>query len=64
MTIEVLTNDDTLQTFFAVMVNGKEKFRFTEKFLAESALVQLDDDEKTSAVVVPVTSDGKQVLFG
>ena len=56
--------EDNLQTFFAVMVNGKEKARFNDKMLATAALTQLTEAEQTTAVVVPVTSEGKQLLFG
>lgn len=59
-----MINDNETQTFFAVMVNGKEKSRFTEKTLADNALIQLTEAEKATAVVVPVTSEGKQLLFG
>ena len=59
-----MINDDVTQTFFAVMVNGKEKSRFNEKTLADNALTQLTEAEKATATVVPITGEGKQLLFG
>jgi hypothetical protein len=55
---------DVTEVAYAIMVNGKEKMRFNERVLAEAALVTFSEDERATAAIVPITNDGKQILFG
>ena len=55
---------DITQTYWVVQVNGKTVTRkLSSKFLAEAEIPHLTPEERQSAVVVPVTADGQQLLF-
>ena len=67
MTPEILRDNDASTMgplFYAVVVNGQVQSKFTEKVLAESAIMNLPEDQKATATVVAMTGDGKQLLLG
>lgn len=56
---------DAEQTFYAVMVNGAiVSPRYASPGLAEDMIKLLGEAQQSIAEVVPVTSDGKQILLG
>jgi hypothetical protein len=60
-----LITDDMDVVYFVVQVNGVPvSTRFSERMMAEMAKSNLPEEQKMIAEVVPVTTDGKQVLLG
>lgn len=56
---------DNEQVMYAVSVNGQIVTQpCTTASAAEAQILQLSEAMQTSARVVPVTSDGRQVLLG
>lgn len=52
-------------TYWMVKVNGKVvASNLPTKMVAESTVLQLPPDQRPLAEIVPVTADGKTVLFG
>jgi hypothetical protein len=49
---------------FNVVVNGKTERANVPKTVAESYVGGLDEDSRKAAYIVPITDDGKEVLFG
>ncbi len=57
--------ENTEQTFYAVSVNGNIcSPKYTTPGGAESQISLLSEADQSIAEVVPVTYDGKQILFG
>lgn len=53
------------QVKYVIKVNGKVvSIPFTSKMLAEQHINNLPQDQQIIAEVVPVTEDGRQILFG
>jgi hypothetical protein len=53
------------QTFFNVIIQGRVvAINLPSRQLAEATLLQLPPEQRMLAEIVPVTNDGKQVLFG
>lgn len=62
---EMLTNDDPTVVQYVIKVNGiPVSAPFGDKMLAEMARNNLPEEQRMIAEVVPVTSDGKQILLG
>ncbi len=60
-----LITDSMDVVYFVVKVNGREvTTKFNDRMMAEMAIGNLPEDQKMIAEVVPVTTDGKQVLLG
>lgn len=60
-----IITDDVNVVKYVVKVNGVEiSTRFGERMMAEMAMNNLPDEQKTIAEVVSVTTDGKQLLLG
>jgi len=60
-----MITDDMDVVYYVVKVNGVAvSTRFTERMMAEMAKNNLPEEQKMLAEVVPVTTDGKQVLLG
>lgn len=52
-------------TLWAVVVNGRTvATNLPSRLLAESTIMNLPPEQRQFAQAVPVTSDGKTVLFG
>ena len=52
-------------TFFAIRINGKVTMsNIPSRQLAESMVFNLPNEQRVLAEIVPVTSEGKTVLFG
>lgn len=52
------------QLKYAIKINGKVvSILFTSKMLAEQHLNNLPQEQQMIAEVVPVTKDGRQILF-
>ncbi len=59
----IMDNGDVV--YYVVKVNGVEiSTRFNERLVAEMAKNNLPNEQKMIAEVVPITTDGKQVLLG
>ncbi len=57
--------EDNDQVYYAVLVNGNiSSHKFTTPAGAESQISMLSESDQATAEVVPVTYDGKQLLFG
>lgn len=53
------------QTLYAIRVNGQTLFtNLPSRQLAEAQLLILPQEQRALAEIVPITSGGKQVLFG
>lgn len=51
--------------YYVVKVNGVEITpKWPDRMMAENSLLSLPDDQRILAEVVPVTTDGKQMLLG
>ena len=60
---QILT--DNQQIYYVVRVNGANiTAPVTSKMVAESSLNSLPPETQSIAEVVPVTADGKELLFG
>lgn len=60
-----MITDNTTQTFYAVMVNGAiVSPRYATPALAEDMIKLLSEAHQSIAEVVPVTSNGQQILLG
>jgi len=60
-----IITDDMDVVYYVVQVNGiPVSTRFNERMMAEMAKNGLPEEQKMIAEVVPVTTDGKQVLLG
>ena len=55
---------DQPTTYYAIKAHGVVSGRYTHQILAEQAKQQLPENDRTSAVVVPVDSNGRELLFG
>ena len=55
-------NDDNIK--YQVVVNGSVLAERSSKHLAESFISQLTTEQQNIANIVPITSDGKQILLG
>ncbi len=67
MTPEILKDNDAATMgplYYAVVVNGQVQSKFSEKVIAESAIMNLPEDQRSAATVVAMTGDGKQLLLG
>lgn len=64
MNNQVLSSGDVV--YYAVKVNGTQIQKFSDKTIAENIKLQIEKDKGPSVLVevVPVTSDGKEILFG
>lgn len=52
-------------TMYSVIVQGRVvATNIPSRLLAEATIFQLPADQRAIAEIVPVTSEGKQVLFG
>lgn len=52
-------------TLWSVIVNGRTiASNLPSRVLAEAAMMSLPPEQRASAQIVPVTQDGKTVLFG
>lgn len=61
----LLTNSDRPLAYYAVKVNGVVKTNpMLQGPLLEQALNSLPENERQTAVVVPVTPDGREILCG
>ena len=49
---------------YNVVVNGRVKKRSVPKRVAENYIINLDENLQSSATLVPVTDDGKEILLG
>lgn len=49
---------------YEIMVNKRSYGKFGSMSLAEQFLQTLSNDLRETAVIIPVTSEGKQVLLG
>ena len=49
---------------YNVIVNGVIKRSNVAKFIAESYIRTLSSSEQSQTSIVPVTNDGKEILFG
>jgi hypothetical protein len=62
---QVLTNDDPNVVQYVIKVNGVPvSAPFGDKMLAEMAKNNLPEEQRMIAEVVPITTDGKQILLG
>ena len=53
------------QTMFNVVIQGRTiASNLPSRQLAEAALLNLPPDQRMVAEIVPMTNDGKRVLFG
>lgn len=60
----MITADGDQKVYWVVTVNGQRVTQpVTSQQLAEAEKMKLDADQQQSAMVVPVTSNGQQVLF-
>jgi len=60
-----MITDDIDVVYYVVKVNGVPvSTTFTERMMAEMAKNNLPEEQKMIAEVVPVTTEGKQVLLG
>jgi len=60
-----IITDDMDVVYYVIKVNGVAvSTTFAEKLVAEMAKNNLPEEQRLLAEVVPVTSDGKQVLLG
>ena len=65
MNNENLITDASQETYYAVSVNGAiVSPRYATPALAEDMIKLLSEAHQSIAEVVPVTSDGKQILLG
>ena len=56
---------DSEQVYYVIKVNGNVVSQpFTERMVAEMQKSQMPAETQLLAEIVPVTSDGRQVLFG
>ena len=63
--MDQLLNDEVNTVEYVLKVNGVAvSGTFTDKMACEMAKLNLPEEQRMLAEVVPVTSDGKQVLFG
>jgi hypothetical protein len=59
----ILVDND--QVYYKIKVNGKlVGTQYTSEFLAEQAKIQLTEEEQGTAAIVPVNSQGLEVLLG
>lgn len=57
-----MTNPNDI--YYVVQVNGRAVTSpVASQHLAESKLIQLDPEQQQIAEIVPVTADGRQILF-
>jgi hypothetical protein len=54
---------DQKQTYYGIKSNGVVSGRYTNPLLAEQAKQQLSESEQTTAMVVAVGADGREMLF-
>lgn len=60
-----MITDDMNVVYYVVRVNGVEiSTRFNERLMAEMAKNNLPKEQQMLAEVVPITTDGKQILLG
>lgn len=60
-----IITDDMDVVYFVVQVNGVAvSTKFSERMMAEMARNGLPEEQRMLAEIVPVTTDGKQVLLG
>jgi len=60
-----IITDNMDVVYFVGRINGQEvTTRFNDRMMAEMAINNLPEEQKLLAEVVPVTTDGKQVLLG
>lgn len=55
-------NTNTIK--YRVVVNGSILNESPTELLAEAYLTTLDEKDRSVAVIIPVTADGKQILNG
>lgn len=58
-----LLTDGTV-VYYAHKVNGIIQRKFESSFLAEQEKAKMPQDQQQIVEIVPVTADGKEVLFG
>ena len=63
MTTQLLT-DDVNAVQYGVMLNGKVVFKSANRILAENYMANLSENERAAASILPLTTTGKQILFG
>ncbi len=57
--------DNGTTTYYVVSINGiTQPTKHNSQMLAEMEISKLNNVQQESAVVVPVTADGKQILLG
>jgi 5S rRNA maturation endonuclease (ribonuclease M5) len=49
---------------YNVVVDGKTEKRSVSRIVAESYILTLSESMQSKAVLVPVTNEGKEILFG
>lgn len=49
---------------YNVVVNGKTKKKNVPKRVAEHYIIGLDEKSQATATMVPVTTEGKEILLG
>lgn len=58
-------NLESNQEYYIIKVNGKPVSpRYGSRLIAESERLKLDEPQRSVAEIVPVTEDGKDILFG
>jgi hypothetical protein len=63
--MDQLLNDEVNTVEYVLKINGVEvSGKFADKMACEMAKINLPEEQRMLAEVVPVTADGKQVLFG
>lgn len=60
----LLTDTANEEVKYVVKVNGVVRTAPLRKVLAEATIATLPVDEQPLAELVPVTSDGQEILFG
>jgi hypothetical protein len=59
-----MLTDTESNTKYRVIVNGKILAERDNMNLANAFLMQLSEEQQQHATIVPITSDGKEFLFG
>lgn len=58
-----MLNENKQKLKYVVKVDGKARTVPLEKTLAENAILNLPENERVSAILVPVTDEGLELLF-
>lgn len=59
-----MLNENNPEPKYIIKVNGQPRTAPLPRTLAENAIQQLPENERSLAQIVPVAQDGKEILLG